>query len=465
MAQQEETGTRAPQPVGADDKSHALPTERMPGATTPTWEIELLVSGAVVFSLLKMPGALDTLFQQWSPRLVAEWMSLVFLAYVYMKAAALALVSTFVAHLITRGYWVALVGLRSVYPEGVRWDKVRSGPAYRSEAKRVTPKLIELIDATDNFASLIFAFGALLVLMALMSFVYVVPSMAITAILVYFTKLRWDNVFLMVLAATFLPLLLTMTLDNLFGSRIREDSRLGRAIRLFYRLYNSLPFSRLTNGMMLTFTSNVGARKGTAIVVVAIWSVIAAAMYSALVARGTTSIDNYSFVPAGPGITALEATHYERTRTGGIRYSTMPFIPDEVVQGRYLRLFVPYDPSRHGHAMERTCPGVGQEPDDDADRTVHAAWRSVVLFCLQKAQPVWLDGKRLEVQYDFATDPKSEMRGMLAHIPVWNLDRGRHELTIARLPVRMRDPENPANAEPKARSSRRDEPYRIPFWR
>ncbi len=53
----------------------------MPGATTPTWEIELLVSGAVVFSLLQMPGALDTLFQQWSPRLVAEWMTLVFLGY------------------------------------------------------------------------------------------------------------------------------------------------------------------------------------------------------------------------------------------------------------------------------------------------------------------------------------------------------------------------------------------------
>lgn len=461
--------TEQSKPAGGEDAPHhALPTERMPGATTPTWEIELLVSGAVVFSLLQMPGALDTLFQQWSPRLVAEWMTLVFLGYVYLKAAALALVCTFIAHLITRGYWVALVGLRSVYPDGIRWDKVRNGPNYRAEAQRVTPKLIELIDASDNFASLIFAFGAMLVLMTLISFLFVTPALAVTTLVVWLTKMRWDAVFFCVLSVTFAPLLFAVTFDSTLGKRVPESHWSSRLVRRFYRLYNRLPMSRLTNGMMLTFTSNVGARKGTAMVVIAIWTVISVAMYSALVARGSLTVGNYAFFPDQPGARLLDPRHYARTRTDGLRYSTMPFIEDDVVdsQARYLRLFVPYDPNRHGFAMETRCTGIGEKPKGgrDADPAVEAAWRTGVLDCLASFQPVWLDDAKLDVQYEFATDPGSDLRGMIAHIPVTGLATGRHELVIPRLPVRMRAPSDPTDRDPKQPGERPDPPYRIPFW-
>ncbi|HET7844551.1 MAG TPA: hypothetical protein VFL14_10400 [Xanthomonadales bacterium] len=448
-----------------EPSEHALPTERMPGATTPTWEIELLVSGAVVFSLLQMPGALDTLFQEWSPRLIAEWLTLVFLGYVYLKAATLALVCTFIGHLITRGYWVALVGLRSVYPDGIRWDKIRNGPNYRTEAQRVTPRLIELIDAADNFASLIFAFGAMLVLMTLMSFLYVVPALGVTMLIVTLTKMRWDQVFFYVLAVAFAPLLLAMLFDNFLGKRVPAGHWTARMVRAFYRVYNRLPLSRLTNGMMLTFTSNVGARKGTAMVVVAIWAVVTVAMYSALVARGSMTVGNYEYFPDKPGTRLLDPRHYERTRTGGLRYSTMPFIDDDIAKGTYLRLFVPYDPNRHGYALESRCD-AGKEPEgDDVEPGVDAAWRTGVLACIASLQPVWLDDERLKVDYEFATDGESELRGMIAHIRIADLAPGRHELRILRLPVRLRAPADPTDRDRKKPGERPDPPYRIPFWR
>ncbi len=34
-------------------------SERLPPRTTPTWEMELLISGATVFALFQLPGALD----------------------------------------------------------------------------------------------------------------------------------------------------------------------------------------------------------------------------------------------------------------------------------------------------------------------------------------------------------------------------------------------------------------------
>ena len=38
---------------------------------------------------------------------------------------------TFALHLLLRAQWIALVGMDSVYPQGVRLDKLRMGPIQR----------------------------------------------------------------------------------------------------------------------------------------------------------------------------------------------------------------------------------------------------------------------------------------------------------------------------------------------
>jgi hypothetical protein len=279
--------------------------------------------------------------------------------------------------------------------------------------------------------------------------------------------MRWDTVFFCLMTLTFAPLMLSVTYDNLLGKRIREDHWSARLVRAFYRTYNRLPLSRLTNSMLLTFTSNVGARKGTAIVVLAIWAVVSVAMYSALVARGSLTIGNYEFFPDRPGARLLDPRNYGRTRTEGLLYSTMPFIEDDIATGKYLRLFVPYDPGRHGYAMEQRCTGIGEKPTGkDIDPAVEAAWRTGVLGCLESFQPVTLDDTELDVQYEFATDPGSGLRGMVAHIRIADLAPGRHELSLPRLPARLRAPSDPTDRDPKKKPGERpDPPYRIPFWR
>ena len=102
----------------------------IPARTTPTWEMELLISGATVFGLLQLPALADSLLfhaHNSGPPIVALF---VLPLWIYVKTALLTLAATFVVHLCLRGYWVALVGLSSVYPGGVRWDRVaeRAGP-------------------------------------------------------------------------------------------------------------------------------------------------------------------------------------------------------------------------------------------------------------------------------------------------------------------------------------------------
>src|SRR5690606_14228449 len=52
-----------------------MPTGRdpLPRRTTPTWEMELLISGATVFSLMQAPDLLDRLYYGFAPRLEAAY--------------------------------------------------------------------------------------------------------------------------------------------------------------------------------------------------------------------------------------------------------------------------------------------------------------------------------------------------------------------------------------------------------
>ncbi|MCU0624514.1 MAG: hypothetical protein MUF53_11750, partial [Gemmatimonadaceae bacterium] len=78
----------------------ALPTD-----TTPTWEIELLISGALTFAALQLPGLLDTWFFSLVPRMPESLETTVVMGYVFGKGIATLLAVTFSVHILLRGMW------------------------------------------------------------------------------------------------------------------------------------------------------------------------------------------------------------------------------------------------------------------------------------------------------------------------------------------------------------------------
>ena len=115
--------------MSADVPAPPPDRESLPARTTPTWEMELLISGATVFGLLQLPGLADRLLFHVHNSSAEPVAAFVLPLWIYVKSALLTLAATFVVHLALRGYWIALVGLSSVYPDGIRWELVarRSG--------------------------------------------------------------------------------------------------------------------------------------------------------------------------------------------------------------------------------------------------------------------------------------------------------------------------------------------------
>lgn len=425
---------------------------RLPRDTTPTWEIELLISGATVFGLLQLPAALDTGMVWLINRIADDVGGLLLPLWIYLQTALVILIGTFIVHLCLRAYWVALVGLHSVYPGGVRWESFKHiGPYQLETSRRGRDDIAVQIEQADNRASRVFGVGVGLAMGLLLPTVLV--ALAIGFVLLARSVAGSGRLspmfgFWLLFGCTLIPWLLAMQLDQRFGARWTPERRAGRWLRAVLGFYTRLGLGRASNLPMALYTSNAqGQRRSTVLVVaLGIVMVVVGASQVLSYALHWEVGDQYGlprFAPRSEDL--LLPRHYASQSARQPSIAPLPYIPDPVVRGPYLRLFVPYRVSRHNAALARHC-----EPADEGQRPTRAA-----LDCYARLHDVRIDGELVAgLRFDAAEDPVNGLRGLLAMIPVRDLAHGRHELSL--LPLSQGG--SAAEDEPPR-------PYRIPFWR
>ena len=115
----------------SDQATKPPPDDTRPhtAAIRVTSELELIIAGALLFGLLTVPGRIDAWYASVRPHVAGDLHLAYFLGYYYLMLIAYTLIATFCVHIGARAYWVGLMGLQSVYPEGPDWARVRNrGP-------------------------------------------------------------------------------------------------------------------------------------------------------------------------------------------------------------------------------------------------------------------------------------------------------------------------------------------------
>ncbi len=425
---------------------------RVPRRTTPTWEIELLISGVTVFSLLQLPGALDNTYVGLENRLDRSWATALLLAYFYLKASVVILATMFVAHLVMRAYWVSLVGLDSVYPDGIQWGKLRLGTIKRSTEEAMSAPLGERIAAADDRSSLIFAIGVSLAGLLLVMTIFVAAALALSLPLSRVEALAPYQALLVpvIFGLLLLPWLLAWLVDLWIGDRLDPRRGAGRWLHRLFRAAYRLGLGQASNPTLALVGSHEGSTRVRVLVRVAIVLVLLGIVWVHQIDKEDRSAGSFSFVPTdSPGAAhTLRSGHYDSMRD--VESDTpLPYIASELADGDYLRLTVPYRPNLHNATLARVCPkGAVEEPKGTRARDRR---RIELLLCHSRIHAVSLDGAPVRgLGYDFATDPKSGLPVIVAMIDIRHLERGRHELGVRR---------------PRVESDDDPRDYRIPFWR
>ncbi|HEU0153670.1 MAG TPA: hypothetical protein VFQ84_10025 [Arenimonas sp.] len=441
-----------PDPPGAADAPPAA-AHHVPGRTTPTWEMELLISGATVFGLLQLPALTDRVMFNMNNGSAMEISGLVLALWIYAKFSLLTLIGTFIVHLALRGHWVALVGLHSVYPGGIRWDRLnrRMGPNYIEASREQCGDMAELIERADNRASRVFGVGFG------MAAVMLVPILLVgITVAVLWTYLRLGgpdgNLTLVGVSVAFLlvflPYGVLVAWDLTRGRRVPRDSTEAHWLRRGFRLYGAIGFSRSNNPLLMLFASNEGGRRTGWLVGITMALMMGVVSFQAVSARIGWGFGDYRGLPDDrvTGSDLLLPMHYASRRGDAVILVPPPHIPDPVVDGPYLQVFIPYLPSRHNLAMRRRCPEALADTGPDAQRAR--------LDCLATLHDLRIDGQPVAVPLDAAQDPQTGQRGLVAMVPMAGVAAGRHELTVMPATGKGQKPVGPDTL-----------PYRIPFWR
>ena len=444
-----------------DEKAENLKS-RFSGLHIRTYEAELLISGVVIFALVQVAPHVTRFFETLQWRLEGHQRMMAIFGQTYLSLVIYGLIGAFLLHLILRAFWIGLLGLESVFPDGVRWDEFKAGPLFKANARREMGPLSTTIDRFDDLCSLIFSFGFMIVVVFLYSVVLllVCSALALLASNFVFGKDQYPRIFWGTFALIFAIQLLGAFVDRIFGARIDPNGIVGRITSLVIAIGWAISPNRWIGQIQFTLQSNTSNTR----VSIAIMSVMHTLGFGfigvSLIQEGVIRFDDLVYFPNSLREDGVDAQHYRALHPPDVLPSAAPSIQNDVIDGPYLILSIPYHPRRHNPLMRKQCPDVepfkasglifgrGEPPEASA---VHEA-----LNCLATLFPVKLDGKMLnDLIFDFTREGGNQHEAIVSYIPIAGLEAGRHELVVS-IPSREM-----AKGEEDALPQR----HVIPFWR
>ena len=130
-----------------------------------SWQAELVISGLVITGLFQMPD----LFIKWvEPSIIQSGeleYSFLNIASVFFLVGIDSLIIFFGVHLLFRGIWIALLGLNSVYPNGINVKSTNGlGEKYWQKSKEKYPDLTAYSVELDANCSVFFSLATLTII-------------------------------------------------------------------------------------------------------------------------------------------------------------------------------------------------------------------------------------------------------------------------------------------------------------
>lgn len=383
--------------------------------------MELIISGLTTFALLALPGWLLDRYVDFHPHFSVASAVGAEIGVVVITGLCYALGLCFLVHLMTRAYWVGLIGLRTVFPAGINWARtVGVGPLQRRYYQRHLPDLDGAIASADRLASTLFSVIGLIAIAVFWIGLIAIVTMVSAGVIgsrygMTNFAITWSGLVLLTVLVG-LPVG-TWLLDDALGKRLP-----GLAAR---RWFQSLVYGltrasgllyprRLILPVQLTLQTNTRPLIFVAILGVSMVALVHLGQLNLSLMRAFTLTDEYRNVSGAHVREGLRSSHYEDQRTQKDRLRLLPMIPSLRQDSAYLPLFIPFWPLRDQVVMDQRCSAEVMGPE-----------------CFKRLWAVELDGKPIGLQDFLATERLDlGLRGLTGFISVEGLRPGLHTLVV-----------------------------------
>jgi hypothetical protein len=381
-------------------------SEAMDRLRDRTDELELIISSLTIFALFSVPSWLFDKIADIYTHLSTSLAIASTAGITLLAGTSFGLAACFVVHLMARAYWVGLIGLRTVFPDGINWSKTPSlGPLSRQYFRDTLPDIDTVIQNTDRLASSLFAVISMLTLSVLwfgtILTVILVVSGAVGARFGLTNTGMGIGTAVLLMVFFGIPIIVYL-LDRQLASRVPRlrDSRIfASLIRFLSRIAGFAYPQRLVRPVQLTLQSNTRP----------------VAFFIALTL--STVSGEFRYLDTTQVQEGFRSTYYEDMPSPLDRLRGWPRIDSFNQNGSFVRLFLPYYPVRDNLVLDQLC-GRAEEVQDR-------------LACLRRLWAVSIEGKPVSMaNFESAERADLGMRGLIGLVPLTGLEPGLHRIEV-----------------------------------
>ena len=389
-----------------------------------TDELELIISSLTIFALFAIPSWLfdkiANVYTHLSTSLaIASTVGLTLLA-----GTSSVLAVCFIVHLMARAYWVGLIGLRTVFPDGINWSKTPLlGPLSRKYYRDTLPDLDTVIQNTDRVASSLFAVISMLTLSVLWFGTILIFTLVVSGVVG--ARFGLTNAGMAIGTAVFLMVflgipVLVYLLDRQLASRVprlRDSRFFAGLVRFLSRIAGFAYPQRLVLPVQLTLQSNTRPVAFFAALALSIIVIAAVGTTRTAAWRNFTISGEFRYLDTSEVQGGFRSTYYEDMPSPLDRMRGHPRIDSFNQSGSFVRLFLPYYPVRDNLILDQFCGDADEAPARVA--------------CLRQLWTVGIDGKPVSMA-DFAPAERADlgMQGLIGLVPLTGLEPGLHRIEV-----------------------------------
>lgn len=399
-----------------------------------SWQLELIVSGFVIFLLL---GGLEPLSAlDHTLTLMAQNQEVFFLGdffYSLLRVAYLALLIFLLIHLVLRGLWIAAIGLRSVSGD-IDYDRFRFAPKFINRIRQRTGSFDDYIIRLERWCSVFFSL-AFLIVFCFLSLVSFGATIFVIQFLVTVTVGNGD--------------LFNSSSDNIVGNMMTilggiylldfitlgALKRIRYANQVYYYLYVFMGWISLARLYRPLYYNLIDNGFGRRLAVATPFIVLLVMLFSA------AELIKYPYMPdkLGTGSEWILSRLYDDEGADPETQLWLPSLKSRYVKNDYVELFVPYIPinddetlllidstlevARYAGLTVGKPFGFSQPSNPDADSPA-------LLRAFNELRRVYVNDSLLNVLPRFSNHVERRQSGVVYMIPAHDLSTGEHTVRV-----------------------------------
>ena len=412
-----------------DEKSSWLDRVR-----TNSWESEILIVGFVLIILLQTIDYFEVL-QNNQFRLNSFWGGvpsivnsiLVPIIIYVLFVSNYVLVISLIIYLIMRGFWVAVIGLSSVFPKGINVKKLNYSDFYKSKLEKYDIDHYSII--IDKICSSIFSIS-FIIIMFIISLTFFFTTIIILLLIVDKIDVMIDNYIInskipsrilgsLIIIYFFLGFIHFMDFILLGPLKKIKWNLFTRYYSKIIKFYSIITLTRFYEILFYTFISRLKKRYIFLFIICLVFLVNFWSNWKfynfQLFTEYVDTKKMFSFYK------------YEDKYEKHLQLSNQKFasnynimIQSGVITDSFIELHIPYNPQLN-YSIINECEGMkGEKISNDQ-----------ILNCIDDIYIILLDGINVgELEWVFESHSYIERKGFFTVIDLSDLNKGRHNLII-----------------------------------